>query len=189
LRKATTITFITSYLVVLSICSSVCLSFYPSVFLSVCLSIRPSVRLSVRQSLCLSVCPSVRPSVCPSVRPFLRPHVTTGLSLDEFSCNFIFECFLRSVEKHNFIKNLSCYIVKCNMILTLPVWKLRIAVTRHGTQMAYFLHVFINYCVSHRYTFRKNSLPEEHLQSLLSSKYHKTVNPEDGVTDDLLLST
>ena len=81
------------------------------------------------------------------------------------------------------------------MILTFPVClifhkrKMRIAVTRHGTHIAYFPHFFINDCVSHRYTFRKNSLPEEQLSSLHSSKYHKTVNPEDGVTDGLLLST
>ena len=86
-------------------------------------------------------------------------------------------------------------MLHCYMILTLPVWlilykrKLRIAITRHSTHISYFLHFFINYCVSHRYTFRKNSLPEEQLPSLDSSKYHKTVNPEYGVTDDLLLST
>jgi len=76
------------------------------------------------------------------------------------------------------------------MTLTLPLWlifykrKLRIAVTRHGTQIAYFLH----FCFSHRHAFRKNSLPEEQLPILHSSKYHKTVNPEDGVTNDLLLN-
>jgi hypothetical protein len=33
------------------------------------------------------------------VRPSVRPHGTTRLPLDGFSCNLIFECFRKSVEK------------------------------------------------------------------------------------------
>ena len=43
---------------------------------------------------------SVRLTVRPSVRPSIRPHGTTGVQLDGFSWNFIFEDFSKLCQEN-----------------------------------------------------------------------------------------